>query len=316
MEKLSTGNEYKCPISGVELVLEREIEVAEIVKLYNSDFGVDVSYLFGNQRKITLMRSRKTDLGIFYPFQIAGDGAFYENIAKNKISYYTPWKWEHQNALSFIESNFKKDASFKVLEIGCAEGLFLKTVLSSFTNAEVIGLEINPTAVEIAMNNGINAVLNTVEEFEKNGAGEYDVVVAFQVLEHIAEIKSFIDASVSLLKPNGFIVIGVPNNDSLVFKWDRNHTLNIPPHHMSLWNEKSLKSVADYWPLSVEGIYFEPADMNNLGIYFDAWLIRYMTFFRKIFYPLFRPVVKILLRLSPPKYGLTMTAIYRKRNSE
>lgn len=64
-------------------------------------------------------------------------------------------------------------------------------------------------------------------------------------MEHVADIKSFIKYSLSVLKPGGKMVVNIPNNDCLMFG-GKNIILNIPPHHMGMWNINSLIKLQNY----------------------------------------------------------------------
>lgn len=36
------------------------------------------------------------------------------------------------------------------------------------------------------------------------------------------------------------------------------HTLNLPPHHMGLWNKEAFKNLPQYFDMTLEGIFIEP----------------------------------------------------------
>ena len=85
---------------------------------------------------------------------------------------------------------------------------------------------------------------------------KHNVVVTFQVLEHITNIDTFIESSIKVMKPNGLLIIAVPNNESFI-KFCQNNLLNMPPHHLLHWNEKSLSYIAKKYNLEIVDIYKE-----------------------------------------------------------
>jgi hypothetical protein len=79
-------------------------------------------------------------------------------------------------------------------------------------------------------------------------------------------VNSFILSCLKILKPGGKIVIGVPNNNPYIHKYDVYHTLNLPPHHMGLWDKNSLTHLQNFYPMKLTFLETEP----NLN--FDYWL--------------------------------------------
>ena len=96
----------------------------------------------------------------------------------------------------------------------------------------------------------------------------YDAVCAFQVLEHVAHPRRFLDACVRLLRPGGRLCIAVPNDDGYMGKQRREKaSLNLPPHHLSRWGRRTLMSLEGLFPLKVRRIAFEPLSEHHVPEY-------------------------------------------------
>jgi SAM-dependent methyltransferase len=188
----------------------------------------------------------------------------------------------------------------------------LKAISEEYSNVNLVGLEHNEAAVKKMNREGIFAVNQYIEQHALVKPSEYDFIFAFQVLEHVPNVKTFLDACLKALKPGGILFFGVPNNDSFIFRNDLYHVLNLPPHHMGLWGNKSLRNLANIFNLKILAIAEQPADKNNLGIYFKVWLKKYLPRYQDLLYPLFRIPVKIFLRVFTPKRGHTITVSYQK----
>jgi len=219
-----------------------------ISSVYKGGFEIDTNSFFEGIESVELYECNETGYKFFYPYNVAGDGKFYEDLQKFEW-YYMPWKWEHQQTASLLKPGMK------VLEVGCAEGAFLSKIKIDF-NVDCVGLELNESACESAKSRGLDVNLETIQAFSENHIEEFDVVCSFQVLEHISDVYSFIEAMTKTLKKGGKLIIGVPNDDSFYGKLES--VLNMPPHHMGLWNKKSLSSLTSIFDLKDPQFYFEP----------------------------------------------------------
>ena len=242
-------------------------------------------------------------LQFYYPFSSIGDEKFYEKISQNYKGYYSLWKWEHQKVFEYI----KKEA--KILEIGCGKGFFLEKLKEK--QVEATGLDFNPNAITYGKQNNINIINETIEQHAINNENKYDVVCAFQLLEHINEANTFLEQTIKTLKKGGILAIGVPNNDSYIFRADSYHTLNTPPHHMLLWNRQSLVYLAEIFDMSVVEITTSPTTRLHKGVAYNLWLENKLgkNIFTKIFALATRWIVKSLSFLQQ---GTTIVAVYKK----
>ncbi|MDZ8055080.1 MAG: class I SAM-dependent methyltransferase [Aulosira sp. ZfuVER01] len=241
--------QIKSPLTNsLNVVLEQEIEVNSIVKGYQDWLQIDVSRYFGELKHIQIYRCNDTGYRFYYPSNLEGDEELYIKL-QNFPWYYVDWKWEYEIVSKAILS---KDP---VLEIGCGRGVFIDKMQQ--TGAICRGLELNESAAKRGREKGLDIFMETIEKHAKNNFGKYDVVISFQVLEHVFNVREFLQSSIEVLKPEGKLIICVPNNDSFV-KYAKGWVTNMPPHHMGLWNEESLKSIQNLFPVKVTKVYFEP----------------------------------------------------------
>lgn len=134
---------------------------------------------------------------------------------------YSAWKgWHGDFAVSqrdarHFEAEFRDLplAGRRVLEIGFGNGSFLAWARTQ--GAEVEGLEINPEMLAAAVQHGFAARNASLTELA--AAGErYDVIVAFDVLEHwdAEELDANFHAIATLLRPGGRLLARFPNGHS------------------------------------------------------------------------------------------------------
>ncbi len=291
------------PITQGSVNFLYSIPKTEIIANYLKESKIDVSYLFKNIESISLYECIDTGYRFFYPFEIDGDGQFYEQLEQIPW-YYADWKWDYDIAEKYIHKNTR------VLDIGCGEGKFL-SFLKKDRNCDCVGLELNEKAKQIACQNNLvvkNEFIQTHAESNKN---MYDIVTFFQVLEHISQIDSFIKAAIEVVKPGGKIILAVPNNEPYYLSYDKDHFLNLPPHHMGWWNEKSLVSLAKFYQLDLVEIIKQPLEHYTAytkgflkeKLKFPSFLIKMMTPFAKIIFYLNRKKIN----------GASIMVIYQKR---
>jgi|LauGreDrversion4_2_1035121.scaffolds.fasta_scaffold03025_4 2-polyprenyl-3-methyl-5-hydroxy-6-metoxy-1,4-benzoquinol methylase len=240
----------RSPLTGTDKTqLLEVISTSTIIDKYKKQFNLDVSSYFHNISEIKKFECNESGYKFFYPFNINGDGLFYRHFQKFHW-YYMPWKWEHEKVLKLLKTGMN------ILEVGCGTGAFLKEVRCRIPGINLTGLEINEEAIESAKKEGLLILPQLIQDHAKIYSEKYDLICSFQVLEHIAEVKDFIQAQVTLLKPGGFLIVSVPNNGG--FLGDSENTLNIPPHHMGIWDEKSLIKMGKYFNLKHYKTHFEP----------------------------------------------------------
>lgn len=244
--------ELKSPVTySSNITLLRSFDIEKIKALYLQETKVDVSGFFEGVKEVELYRCNDTGYRFYYPFTIYGDDKFYQDLNELNSWYYQDNRWEHPLALGFL------NPADKILEIGSGDGFFINLCKKN-NISNITGLELNTAAVAKAARDG-NAIYNeTIQQYSLQHACEYDVVCNFQVLEHIVDIKSFIEASLAVLKKGGKMIIAVPNNNPYLFEWDDYHTLNLPPHHAGLWNKPVFKNIENAFPIKILQAHTEP----------------------------------------------------------
>ena len=234
--------------NNVELIIE--IPSSTIIQQYETEYKIDVKRFFVNIENVSIYKCLDSGYRFYFPESIIGDARLYEDLQKVSDVYYMKWKWEFEIAQKFVKAN---DA---LLDIGCGSGNFLVSQKNKTSN--LFGLEFNDLAIKKCKDNGLNIFKEYIEEHAKSNSEKYDVVTSFQVLEHVFDIKSFIENNLKVLKTGGKLVIGVPHSNPYLYKKDMMHTLNLPPHHMGLWDEKAFQSLPQFFNMKLEGIYIEP----------------------------------------------------------
>lgn len=100
---------------------------------------------------------------------------------------------------------------FNVLEVGCGCGCTMGYLEGKYPNAHIDGIEVNQIAADIG-----GKIFNIYQDdFEspkqKYKAEYYDYILLGNVLECLYNPKGALERAYKLLKPNGYVIVGIPN---------------------------------------------------------------------------------------------------------
>jgi len=133
----------------------------------------------------------------------------------------------------------KQISKGNLLDIGCGTGNFLQVAQQH--GWKTTGIEPNMDARKIANTKNNNQVfdIKQLEEFENES---FEVITLWHVLEHLPNLEKQVQLFNRLLKPNGLLVIAVPNYNSFDAQHYKQHwaAFDVPRH---LWHF-SQKSIA------------------------------------------------------------------------
>ncbi len=126
----------------------------------------------------------------------------------------------------------------QILEIGCGSGGNL-SMLSQY--GDVVAIEPDPTARQIAAGRKVCPVYegylpDHIPHQQKN----FDIVVALDVIEHVADDNSSVSRMVELTKPGGHILVSVPAHQWL---WSGHDEIN--GHHRRYSRKSLAKTFSD-----------------------------------------------------------------------
>lgn len=149
---------------------------------------------------------------------------------------------EAKRQFKMVKSMFSETNNF--LEIGAGYGLFLSIAEQYLDHID--GVEISQNRREISEHLCKSKLfpLNLLtDEVPQAMISHYDVILLFHVLEHIGEPKEFLRNTKSLMRPEGNLLIEVPNlNDHMLdicsaykeFYFQRAHVSYFTPGTLSL----------------------------------------------------------------------------------
>jgi 2-polyprenyl-3-methyl-5-hydroxy-6-metoxy-1,4-benzoquinol methylase len=146
-------------------------------------------------------KSTSDDLKKYYDgFKFSVDDKSYNQVETSLASL-----------LSFLEVRKRSNLSF--LDVGGSGGMFAKA-FERLDYGKSSYIDLDAQSCKIARNNGLNDVIHGNIEDDNSNLGEYDIVFARHVIEHLIEPCQFVDKAYSMLKKDGMAVILFPNAKS------------------------------------------------------------------------------------------------------
>lgn len=209
--------------------------------LYQAKCGFDVTDHFHGFDELSLYRCEATGMCFWRPESLAGDESFYRGLSAAWDSYYKDWRWEYDLTTPYLRPDLR------LLEIGSGEGFFLRHTEGRVR--EAMGLELNREAIGNKVTSW-DIIPDTIESFSQTGQ-LFDIVCSFQVLEHVTNPRSFIEAALACLRPGGVLVISVPNFRNMTFA-NRADAFDLPPHHVNHFTDEVFRRIADLYGLTIE----------------------------------------------------------------
>lgn len=154
-----------------------------------------------------------------------------------------PFKTLHQinpTRLKYITDQVKLDG-LKVLDVGCGGGIFSEALAA--TGCEVTGLDLSKSSLQTAKlhlhesGHKVDYQLQSIEDFAAANPASQDVICCLEMLEHVPDPDSIIDACLKALKPGGWLFLSTLNRTPkamLLGIFAAEHVLKIVPkgtHH-------------------------------------------------------------------------------------
>jgi SAM-dependent methyltransferase len=137
-------------------------------------------------------------------------------------------------------------ANARILEIGCGTGHNLP-MLSGFGEVDAVELDEGARALAEARL-GKPVMADPLPEMRGVPDAHYDMIGAFDVIEHIVDDRAALAAVASKLKPGGKLVMTVPAHQ---WMWSGHDVIN---HHQRRYSRRGLRALIGESPLKLEKI--------------------------------------------------------------
>src|SRR5258708_23801105 len=156
---------------------------------------------------------------------------------------------EFARSINFIR---RYRSSGRLLVIGCAYGFFLREAVRYF---DVVGIELAEKAADYGRRAGLNVLQGTADEPTLRQAGRVDIIVLFDVIEHLPEPRQTLALCHECLNPDGIIVITTGDFGSAFAKLaGAKWRLMTPPQHLWFFTQESMRRLSAGLGLVIQGV--------------------------------------------------------------
>ena len=149
----------------------------------------------------------------------------------------------------------------RYLDVGCSTGFVVEAARDQ--GWEAVGIDLNPSAVEFGRSRGLELRTAALQDAGLEAAS-FDAVSLFDVLEHLPDPLSTVQASLRLLRAGGILFLYVPNYDSASrFLMGKHAHFIWPTHHLNYYTPVTIRDLLTRQGLRTEYIATEGLDLAD-----------------------------------------------------
>jgi 2-polyprenyl-3-methyl-5-hydroxy-6-metoxy-1,4-benzoquinol methylase len=142
-----------------------------------------------------------------------------------------------------LAKRFGEDPGWMVGDIGAGFGLFLEELRKIWPKSRMIAIEPSTEQASICRGRGLDVIENPLEQIASEKGG-FDLLVAFELMEHLHDPASFMDKVNQLLRPGGWFYVTTLNGRGFDIQllWEKSKAV-FPPHHLNFFNTESISAL-------------------------------------------------------------------------
>jgi 2-polyprenyl-3-methyl-5-hydroxy-6-metoxy-1,4-benzoquinol methylase len=141
-----------------------------------------------------------------------------------------------------------------LVEVGSGFGIFLEEWRKSYPEVKALAIEPSKSLADECRRKGFE-VIEEIAENVQGCDGLADLVVCFEVLEHVYDPLSFLKTISKMAKPGGYVFLSTLGVDGFDIQmlWEQSNSI-FPPHHINFFSVKGFKEL------------FQRAGLTNIDI--------------------------------------------------
>ncbi len=140
----------------------------------------------------------------------------------------------------YVAERISASSFMTVGDVGAGFGLFLEELRKRWPDYCMVAIEPSSEMAAICRSKGFDVAETTIEELQ-GYEGQFDLLTAFELLEHLYEPRVLLEQAFRLLRPGGYFLATTLNGKGFDIQvlWERSNSV-FPPHHLNFLNPRSL----------------------------------------------------------------------------
>ncbi len=132
-----------------------------------------------------------------------------------------------------------------LIEIGPGFGTFAQLASNSGIFSAVLAIEPTPEMAMACRARGVEVIEKRIEDVDDRDMTQADVLVAFEVIEHLFDPAAFVRQCARLVRPGGLLVLSCPNGLGFDIAVLGAGALAVDAEHVNLFNPTSLSRLLE-----------------------------------------------------------------------
>ena len=225
--------------------------------------AVSAANKVGHSRGYDLLRCPSCASVVVTPWPTIDELIAYYQSYSGTTDYRKKAKRKVQRATRRLKKAAARAPGKRLLDVGCNYGFTVKAGIDLGLTAR--GIDIDATAVASSVENyGPHFECIAVQDYAARGETA-DMVYTAEVVEHVPDPNSFIEAIAKILVPNGVLYLTTPDAGHFTVPKDFSTWHNVmPPEHITYFTRKGIAQLLAKHGLKVEKFFFSFKDGMRL----------------------------------------------------
>lgn len=182
------------------------------------------------------------------------------------------YKKRAESVISIVEKYFPEKKEIYILEIGGGTGGFLEVLRGKRPCWSYTSIEPEKTSAKLIREKGFEVINDTIENIDKSKISRVDIVLSFELIEHIYDPYKFLQKIYEILPVGGLFILTTPNYYGFDFLAIGEGYKNVgAPDHLNYFNTTSIG-------ILLKRANFDVSDVSTPGS-MDVDLVR--SYFRE-----------------------------------
>jgi len=155
---------------------------------------------------------------------------------------------------NYVAERLSASSFDMVGDVGAGFGLFLEELRKLWPKSHMVAIEPSSKMAAVCRSKGLDVAEATIEELQ-GYEGQFNLLTAFELLEHLFAPRVLLEQAFHLLCPGGYFLATSLNGEGFDIQvlWEQSKSV-FPPHHLNFLNPRSLAGLCESVGFLVEEV--------------------------------------------------------------